>query len=222
MQSDRNAEGSRHTRSPAPGTSRVRVYVASSVDGFIAGPGDDLSWLPAPDSGADPGSDTGRSAAPGPDAGEDHGGLTYDAFIADVGALLMGRRTYEVVRGFGGEWPYGDRPVLVASHRDLDDGPPPTVRRVEGSIESLIEQAKEAAAGRDVYVDGGAMIRQACEAGCVDELTITLAPVALGRGHPLFQGMSTYYSMRLVDFARFPGGMLQLRLVPMSRSIRRE
>ena len=186
----------------SPDTSRVRVYVATSIDGFIAGESDDLSWLPSPASDGVP----------------ESGALSYEVFMADVGALLMGRRTYDVVRGFDVKWPYGDRPVLVASHRDLDDEAPGGVRRVEGSIESLVAEAKEAAAGRDVYVDGGVVIRQACTANLVDELVITVAPVALGSGHSLFGGLEGTYEMEIVNTFRFPGGMLQLQLVPTPRT----
>lgn len=182
-------------------TPRVRVYIATSLDGFIAGPDDDLTWLDAP----------------GPGVGSppsEPGALDYEAFIADVGALLMGRRTYDVVRGFDVPWPYGDRPVLVATHRPLDEGPPPTVRRVEGRIGELVALAKDAAAGRDVYLDGGVLIRQAAEAGLIDEFTVTVAPIALGSGHPLFAGMGSPYPLRVVSHHTYAGGMVQLRLVP--------
>jgi len=75
---------------------QLRVFCACSLDGFLAGEGDDLSWLPEPEDGA---------------PAEDHG---YDAFMEGIGALLMGRTTYDVVRGFDVAWPYGDRPVIVA------------------------------------------------------------------------------------------------------------
>jgi len=112
---------------------RVRVYVASSLDGFIAGPGDDLSWLPTPGGAHD---EAANERGTDPDA------LEYEDFIATVGALLIGRGTYDVVRGFGGSWPYGDRAVLVATHRALDDDPPATVRPVQGSIAALIEHGR--------------------------------------------------------------------------------
>ena len=126
----------------------------------------------------------------------------------------MGRRTYDVVRGFDVPWPYGDRPVLVATHRPLDEGAPKTVRRVEGTIQELIAEAKRSANGKDVYLDGGVMIRQACAAGLVDDLTISVAPVALGSGYPLFAGLESSYSMTVKGLYRFPGGMVQLRLAP--------
>jgi dihydrofolate reductase len=184
---------------PPNDVGRIRVYLASSIDGFIAGPGDDLSWLPEPDS----------------DAPLDDRALDFASFIHDVGALLMGRRTYDVVRAFDVPWPYADRPVLVATRRDLDEGAPHTVTRVEGPIDQLVSRAREAAAGKDVYLDGGELIRQACEADLVDELTITLAPVALGEGRPLFTGISARYPMSVVSVHPFPGGMVQLRLEPV-------
>jgi dihydrofolate reductase len=182
---------------PAAG-SRVRVYLASSFDGFIAGPGNDLSWLPDPS----------------PDDTGDEGAVSFEAFISEVGALLMGRGTYDVLMGFNVDWPYGDRPVLIASTRALDEGAPATVRRVEGPIGEMVAEAKKAANGQDVYIDGGMLIRQACEAGLVDELIVFLVPVALGDGHPLFAGLGEAYAMDIVDFCRGPGGLLQIRLVP--------
>jgi len=152
-------------------TGQLRVFCACSLDGFIAGEGDDLSWLPEPEEG---------------EPAEDHG---YDAFMADIGALLMGRGTYDVVRGFDVDWPYGDTPVIVATRRPLDEGAPDTVVAAEGDIESLAARARDAADGKDVYVDGGVLIRQALDAGLVHDLVVTIIPVALGRGHPLFAGV---------------------------------
>jgi dihydrofolate reductase len=183
---------------------RVRVFIATSIDGFIAGPDDDLSWL----DGADPdGQDPSVTHS-------DPAALDYETLIGEVGALLMGRRTYDVVRGFDVPWPYGERPVLVATNRPLDPDPPATVRPVEGLIAELIEAAKEAAGGRDVYLDGGVLIRQAAEANLIDELTITVAPIALGAGHPLFAGLNERYPLEIVSHHTSPGGMLQIRARP--------
>ncbi len=180
---------------------RVRVYVAASLDGFIAGPDHDISWLSGPDSVC-------VGGASDPDV------LTFQDFIADVGALLMGRGTYDVAQRLDAWAFYGGRPVLVASHRELDADAPETVRRVSGDIAGLVGQAKEAAAGKDVYVDGGNVIRQAAEADLLDELTITLAPVALGSGHSLFGGLSTYYPLDILSHHTHEGGMVQIRARP--------
>ncbi|MEO8184012.1 MAG: dihydrofolate reductase family protein [Deltaproteobacteria bacterium] len=185
--------------------SRVLVYIACSFDGFIAGPGDDLSWLP----GADP-------SAPGataPEADPDSKALGFEAFMSGVGALLMGRRSYEVVAGFGGVWPYGKRPVLVATHRPLQPISS-DVRAVAGEIAQLIALARDAAGELDVYLDGGNLIRQALDAGLVDDLVVTLVPVLLGEGYPLFAGVRKRHALELVSHQRFGGGLLQVQLRP--------
>ena len=179
---------------------RVRVYIATSLDGYIAGPDHDLSWLMGPDA-ANPGGET------------DPGALTYEAFIADVGALLMGRGTCDVVQDLGGWQHYGDRPVLVATHRELEDMPP-TVRAVSGPIDELVDAALEAAAGADVYIDGGDVIRQAAEADLIDDLTLTIAPIALGDGHPLFAGLGRRYPLEILSHHTFAGGRVQIRARP--------
>lgn len=183
----------------APG--RVLVYIATSFDGFIAGPDDDLSWLHPVGGG-------------GGDASSEAGGVTYDEFMKDIGALLMGRRTYEVVRSFDMPWPYGELPVLVATHRPLDDDVPGTVRAVEGTIGEMVEEAREAAGGLGVYLDGGELIRQAAEEDLIDELIVTIAPIALGRGLPLFAGMTRRYPLEILSHESFPGGMVQMRMRP--------
>lgn len=175
---------------------RIRVYSAISLDGFLAGEGDDLSWMGVPD----------------PDAILDEGVLDFEGFMSQVGVLLMGRRTYDVVRAMDVPWPYGDLPVLVATHRPLDEDRPPTVRRVRGSIDILCLMAQEVAGEADVYLDGGALISQALEARLVDELVLTLVPTLLGRGVPLFAG-DRHQHLRILHQGRY-GRMLQLVLSP--------
>lgn len=168
---------------------RIRVFIACSLDGFIAGEGDDLSWLPPP-------------------GDDDHG---YGAFMAEVGALLMGRGTYDVVTGFDA-WPYGERPVLVATSRPLVPAVT-VVRAVAGPIDVLVAEARAVAGGGDVYLDGGELIRQALDADLVDELTVTIVPVVLGAGHPLFAGVARRRHLELVS-QRASGGLVQLVLRP--------
>ncbi|CAM2007016.1 dihydrofolate reductase family protein [Acanthopleuribacter pedis] len=181
---------------------QVRVYLACSLDGFIAGPDHDLSWLPsyADDSPAALARDTGS--------------IDYETFIADVGAMLMGRRTYDVVRGFGGDWHYGDLPIHVATTRALDDAPPAAVKAVRGSIATLITEAKAAARGKNLYLDGGDLIRQAADADLIDHFIITYAPVALGRGTPLFGLIQNYYHLEITGSYRHDYGMLQVHARP--------
>jgi dihydrofolate reductase len=168
---------------------RVQVYCGCSIDGFIAGEDDDLSWLP-----------------PAPEGGD--GG--FGAFMATIGAILMGRRSYDVVVGLGDEaWMYGDTPLLIATHRSLDPIRP-TVRAVEGDIDALVTEARTTADSGDVYIDGGRLIRQALDAGLVDDVTVTFVPMILGRGIPLFAGASERRALERVAVRELGGDMAQL------------
>lgn len=167
--------------------SRVRVFIATSLDGFIAGPADELDWLEVGEGGED----------------------TFTPFFAEVGAMLMGRRTYDVVDGMDVDWPYGQTPVLVPTHRPLD-GCPDTVTAVSGPIDELVARAKAVAGGKDVYLDGGDLIRQALAAGLVDELAITVIPVVLGAGIPLFAGCARRVSLEQVSARSLGAGMVEL------------
>lgn len=209
----------------------AQVFIACSLDGFIAGEDDDLSWLPgvggdggdAGDAlGAEPAEDTttteggapgdepGGNATPDADAArDDHG---FGAFFAQVGALLMGRRTYDVVAGFE-RWYYGDTPVLVATTRPLGTPAAPTVRAVSGTPQELLAAAREVAGERNVYVDGGMLIRSFLDAGLIDELTVSIIPVILGAGIPLFAGTARRTPLELID-QRAGGTLVQLRYRP--------
>ncbi|MBX2798685.1 MAG: dihydrofolate reductase family protein [Myxococcales bacterium] len=184
-------------------SSRVRVYLACSMDGFIAGPDDDLSWLNEAGSQVD-------------EATTDPGAVTFEAFMAQIGAMLMGRHTYDVVAGMGA-WPYGDVPVLVPTSRPLEPVVP-TVRAVQGPIESLVDQAKEAAGEHDVYLDGGALVRSGLDAGLVDEMVLTLVPMLVAGGVSLFDGLQTRRAMSFTRHAQY-GPMVQLTLQARSGNL---
>lgn len=185
--------GSRSGRGP------VRVYLACSVDGFIAGPDDDLSWLP------DPTVMGGFAAA---------GALGFEEHLAEMGALLMGRRTWDVVSTLvdqmGSDSPYGEVPILVATTRPLED-PPGTVRAVSGPVERMVAEAKTVAGMRGVYLDGGLLVRSALREGLVDELVLTVVPVLLGGGTRLFDETVGRHRMEPVGVADVGDGIVQLR-----------
>ncbi|MCA9644209.1 MAG: dihydrofolate reductase, partial [Myxococcales bacterium] len=181
-----------------------RVYIACSLDGFIAGADDDLSWLPGVES--EPG-----GLPPEPESAS--GALGFEQFLGELGAVLMGRRTYEVVEGFGGEWPYGELPMLIATSRELVTQRP-QVTGAAGDIQTLVKQALELAGGKDVYIDGGNLIRQALDAKLIDDLVVTLAPIVLGSGIPLFAGVSARHGFETLGHYPFPGGMVQWHLRP--------
>lgn len=182
--------------------SLVRVYLAISLDGFIAGPDDDLSWL---------------EQAPSAKALEpEQGGLSFEDLMDRTGALLMGRRTYDVILGFVRDpvqWPYGQTPTLIATHRPLDAFVE-SVRPVSGSIEQLIAQASEVACGQDIYIDGANLSRQALDAGLVDEMVLTVMPQLLTAGTRLFDGLTSRSSWRIASHHAWVQGAVQLKLLP--------
>lgn len=176
--------------------SRVLVYCAVSLDGFVAGPGDDLSWLEGQESSAHRDPET----------------IDFEGFLATIGAMLMGRRTHDVVAGFDVPWPYGPTPVLVATTRPLPEAGD-TVTACSGTIEDLCQRARQLAGDRDVYLDGGDLITQALQAGCVDELILSVVPVLLGRGVPLYRG-EQLWRFAATQLGRL-GTTHQIRLIPL-------
>jgi dihydrofolate reductase len=125
----------------------------------------------------------------------------------------MGRGTYDAVAAMGVDWPHPERDTLVATHRPLT-GAPPRVEAVGGPIDELIEVARERAAPRDVYIDGGHLIRQALDRGLIDELIVTVCPTVLGAGSPLFAGAERRHALRLAAHRELPGGLVQLTYTP--------
>jgi dihydrofolate reductase len=115
----------------------------------------------------------------------------FDEGVGRVGAVIAGRRTYDVSEAWGGSGPMPGIPLFVVTHRireAVPTGDPPYTFVTEG-IERAIEQARTAAAGRDVALMGASIVQQALRAGLLDELIINLVPVVLGRGVRLLDGL---------------------------------
>jgi dihydrofolate reductase len=171
---------------------KVLAGITISVDGFITGPGD------GPGCGLGVGGERlhywvfgGPWSYDSPGRGEPTGvdRAWLEEAMGANGAVIAGRGTYEAAGHWGGKNPWGI-PLFVVTHRPEEQPPGGEFVFVEG-LADAVEQAKAAAAGKQVNVMGGAdIIRQALAAGLVDELTIIVAPVALGAGKRLFDGFS--------------------------------
>jgi dihydrofolate reductase len=111
--------------------------------------------------------------------------------MAEVGAMLTGRRTFERADGWGGRHPW-DIPAIVVTHRVPDGWPRPgsTVQFVTDGIESAVAQAKSAAGPKSVGVHGAQTIQQCLDAGLLDEIHVDLASVLLGAGVRLFDHLA--------------------------------
>lgn len=165
----------------------VSVFVGVSVDGFIARLNHDLDWLPE-------------------GGGEPHG---YDAFLASVDALVIGRRTFEKVLTFT-PWPYGSKRVVVLSHRplDLSQVVGGKVEQGAGTPSDIVDRLARSGA-RNLYVDGGATIQGFLQAGLVERLIITRVPVLIGEGIPLFGPLPHDVKLHHLGTRQFPSGLVQ-------------
>lgn len=184
---------------------RVRGYLATSLDGFIAGPNDEVSWLQEP-------RESGLPLATASWDELESEGLEFEDFLAEVGCIVMGRRTYDVVRDMPGDWPYGDTPMLIVTSRPLGDDAPGSVSAATGGVVAAIDHAREIAGGKDVYVDGGATLRGAIDAGLLEHLVITILPTALGDGIPLFAGLGQRAEFAVERVDKWGPGFVQVHL----------
>ena len=162
---------------------RTTFYTATTLDGYLADEHDSLDWLLSQDI-------------------DGKGPMNYDEFIADVGAIAMGASTYEWLLAnhvdLGNDWGY-EMPTWVFTHRDL--------RRVadnitftQAPVAEVHATMAEAAQGKDIWMAGGGdLAAQFAAAGLLDELIVSIAPVLLGAGKPLF---TRQWDLELREFDR--------------------
>jgi dihydrofolate reductase len=175
--------------------SKVRYYCAMSLDGFIAEADDDLTWL----------LDYGDANQPGG---------SYERFYAEIGALVMGSTTYEWILDQLDNWLYAGKPTWVLSTRSLPlpDGDGVDVRIVDADPPTVLDQMRAAAGEHDCWVVGGGNVAsQFADHGLIDQVEVTIVPVVLGTGKPLFDRRLPGRPMRLLEARPLPNGMVELR-----------
>ena len=172
-------------------TIRFSVFIAASLDGFIARKDGSLDWLPGSD---------------GAQEGEDFG---YAEFFDSVDTLVVGRNTYEHVSNFP-DWPYRGKRVIVLSSR-YAHAPERIASNAEGSSAPPAELAcmLESAGAKHVYVDGGKTIQAFLRAGLIDDMVITRVPILLGEGIPLFGILDREVRLRHEKTSTFATGLVQ-------------
>lgn len=166
----------------------VVLYIASSLDGYIATPDGGVEWLSAVEVES-----------------EDYG---YQAFFDTIDALIMGSRTYEQILGFG-TWPYRDKPCWVMSRRALPQAVP-TVHVTDEDMEDLLKRLQNQGLNRLWLVGGSALVDTFERAGCIDEYIISVVPQLLGDGVPLFTPGRRPRALELVNSRSYPSGLVQL------------
>ena len=170
---------------------KITVYIATSLDGYIARPDGDIEWLHNPDYVLE---------------GEDMG---FGALMQSIDCLVMGSGSYEKVRSFDIPWPY-EKPVIVLSSRpqDIPAGLVSKVSQMAGSPAEIVQSLK-AKGVQHIYLDGGKTVQDFLAAGLVSELIITKIPILLGEGIPLFGPVPADIHLSLERSQSYPNGMVQ-------------
>lgn len=168
----------------------VTCYIAQSLDGFIATPEGGLEWLPQPDSD-----------------GEDFG---YGGFYRGIDGIIMGRKTFDVVTGFG-LWPYPDKPSWVFTHKlpTSVDTQPAGVSFITQSPRTLVSSLENQGFKRLWLVGGSQLIAGFRAEKLIDEYIITTIPILLGQGIPLFVESDYREYLCCIDSRRFENGVSQ-------------
>ena len=171
---------------------RCSVFIAVSLDGYIAREDGGLDWLEAANATVTGGEDCG-----------------YAHFMKSVDAIIMGRKSYEKVRSFGA-WPYGDTAVVVLSRKALEipESLAATVSHSSETPEALCKRLAGQGYKR-LYIDGGITIQRFLAAGLITDLTITTIPVILGGGTPLFGRLDRDVALKHVSTTSYDFGFVQ-------------
>lgn len=168
-----------------------KLFIATSIDGFIARTDGSIDWL---------------EDMPTPE-GVDYG---YGDFMSTIGTVLMGRKTYEDVVGFDVDWPYGDYKTYVVSTRNDAAISTPNTDLIH-NIEATTLSSISANTAKDIWVvGGGELIASFLNEGLIDSMLISIIPVVLGSGRPLFNdGLETKFTLESTE--SFENGIVNLK-----------
>ena len=171
----------------------MTLHMVSSLDGYIAKPDNNVSWL--------------DSAGGLYEAGVSISEEEAAAFVKAIDCYVLGSRTYAHALELG--WPYGDTPTVVVTRRELP-APTKNVEFYSGDLKTLVD-VQLAPRYRNIWLVGGAMLCQRfLELGLVDEIKLTIAPVLLGEGLRLFGGSLTEEKWNLKNVAAYKNGFVEL------------
>jgi dihydrofolate reductase len=167
---------------------KVILYIATSLDGYIAKPNDDLGFLSIVER-----------------EGEDYG---YSEFVKTVDAVIVGRKTYDKVISMGYDFPHTDKDAYIITRT-----PKPNIGLVKfytGNLKALVEKLKTEK-GKNIYCDGGAeVVNELLKHGLIDEYIISVIPILLGGGIKLFNDGRPEQKLELLSAKSFEKGLVQL------------
>ncbi len=167
---------------------KVILYIAMSLDGYIAKPGDDLSFLTIVEQ-----------------PGEDYG---YTSFIRDVDTVILGRKTYDWVMNQVPEFPHADKEVFVVTWQTRPSLG--TTTFYNGDLSDLIHRLKQKK-GKTIFIDGGAgLVNALMKHKLIDEFILSIIPIFLGNGIALFKPGYPEQNLKLVRSTSFPSGLVQV------------
>lgn len=166
---------------------KVIVYIAASLDGYIAKPGDDLSFLGTVQK-----------------EGEDYG---YGQFVSGVDTVIVGRKTYDWVMNAVPEFPHADKETYVVTRQPREAIG--NTRFYSGSLKELVQQLKSVP-GKNIFVDGGAaLVNAMLQEDLVDELIVSVVPVMVGEGVRLFKEGIPERQWKHLSTRSFDTGLVQ-------------
>jgi dihydrofolate reductase len=173
---------------------KVIVYIAASLDGYIAGANDDLSFL--------------SMVA---EEGQDYG---YGEFINTVDTVILGRKTYDWVMKQVPEFPHADKEAYIITSTAR-----PAIGNTKfytGSLKELVQQLK-AQQGKHIFVDGGAeVVNSLLKENLIDEMYLSIIPILLGAGVRLFKDGRPEQPLQLMSTKQFNKGLVQLHYISTS------
>ncbi|MEL6972198.1 MAG: dihydrofolate reductase family protein [Bacteroidota bacterium] len=166
------------------------VFIATSLDGYIAGKNGEIEWL---------------HSIPNPENND----MGYNALMEEIDAIVMGRTTFETVLGFGIDWPYSKHVIVLSnSLKTVPENLKGKVSLAGGNPKQVLEGI-HAMGYHKLYIDGGTTIQHFLKADLIDELRITTIPILLGGGFPLFGDLSAPLKWEHLDTQVFLGQIVQ-------------
>ncbi|MBC5774170.1 dihydrofolate reductase [Pontibacter sp. KCTC 32443] len=176
---------------------KIVLYIAASLDGYIARPDGGIDWLENEVYKID---------------GEDFG---YSSFMKTIDTTLMGHSTYKVVAGFDMPFPYPDKTNYVFTHSQQPDNE--FVHFISSNAAEFVRQLKQQP-GKDIWLIGGSQLNTLLlNAGLIDEIILTYIPIILGNGIPLFAPFASEKMLNVKESKHFENGFVQL-LIEMNNN----